>query len=242
MAELGRVRRRDMLNLSDRLGRLTEEGRGRWFGPAAGVLVGAGLGALVTGIPLLNSNENWDPWVIPLYLCATIVLFLFAGVCGLALRSVKAQRADSVASIKYDLDSWMAEYELAQEPVASGMTGHESRLRLAIRQVRAEAQQARRIFKEAQNEGLFWRLTGEVPTDKAWKKHRGLLAQECPSEVFETANKAFGHVAGLLTRRSVVMLSGKRTIRSDDKLDLEEAIAALDAADQALGSTERNAQ
>jgi hypothetical protein len=59
-AELGSVRRRDLMALSKRLGRVEAPPKGRWWLLAAQLLLGAALGAGIGALPLFSSTTELD--------------------------------------------------------------------------------------------------------------------------------------------------------------------------------------
>lgn len=111
VVELAQLRRREVVALSDRLARVASEGRAKPWSAAGSILVSVGGGALIAAVPLLSSTERWDSWVVPTYAVAVVILFVLSALCWLAARTVRLERADSVAAIKIDLDRLLDAYD-----------------------------------------------------------------------------------------------------------------------------------
>jgi hypothetical protein len=111
IAEMARVRHKDMLSLSERLGRVQRESRATPYDKAATGSFWAAIGAVVAAIPLLGSAEDIELWSLLLYGVVIAMFFVVALICRLACRSITAERADSVKAIKGDLDGWIASYQ-----------------------------------------------------------------------------------------------------------------------------------
>lgn len=228
VAELGQLRRRELEVLSDRLGRVDQPDRATRWTSAGVVWLSVALGALVAGIPLLNSRSNWDGWVIPVYASAIGVSLLIAALCGLAGRSVRRARAESVTAIKTDLDSLLSAYEV---PDASPEVHHDV-LRHFLQRVRVEVRDNQRLVQQAHDHGRYWKVTEAAPSTKEWKNNSAMLADEAGLEAtYEKGREAAAEVERVLTARSFRMFRGGR-VRQDDRLG--EALQVLREFDEFL--------
>lgn len=236
VAELGSVRRRDLVGLSQRLQRVEAPPRGRWFLVVAQLLLGAALGSAVAGIPLLSSTVDLDAWVRPTYIAATAACVVLAVVCFLAYRSTREQRADSITAIKEDLDGLLAAYEPlpSESPPARSVS---PRLRSVLRLLRDEARDNHTLMRQAEERGEYWKVMSEdAPQTSAWKKHRGLLADD-PSyeDLYQRGRRACQGVERVLQARSVRLFRPKAKRRKVEAQDrLPEIIRDLGLFDEAL--------
>lgn len=222
--------------LSDRLARLKNAGHNRVWTNAGVTLLSVGLGALLAGIPLLSSTSHWDSWVMPVYASSVGVAFLLAGLCWLAARSIRRERADSVAAIKTDLDRLLDAYE---EP---GVTADiEKNVRdHFLKTMRREARESRRMIEQVRDSGQYWKMTETTPATKEWKSSQSFLEGDAELEpAYEAGRQAASEVERVLSARSFRMFRGGR-VRTDDRLD--DAVSALAAFEQALTSAMEPAQ
>lgn len=187
------------------------------------------LGALVALVPLLNSDSDWDSWIIPAYAALIGILLLVAGLCGWAGRSIQEQRAESVGAIKADLDRLLGAYEIS----TSGEDNHDVS-RHFIRRIHTEAQDNRRLIQQAQDHGRYWKVTETAPSTKEWKDNSIMIEDESElSAVYEKGRRAASEVERVLTARSLRMFRGGR-VRDDDRLGA--ALDALDDFDEAVSA------
>jgi hypothetical protein len=193
----------------------------------------------VAGIPLLSSTASWDNWVKPVYAVSVGLALLVAAVCWLAGRSVKRERADSVSDIKGDLDKLLSGYErkpISQQALAEAIVPF-------LQRMRAEARENHRLISEVKQRAEYWRWTeAPTPETKEWKKNSSILEADTEhQELYEAGQRAARRVDGLMTTRSVRMLTRARKVKPGDGLDetlhaLEEFERLLTAeVDRALG-------
>jgi hypothetical protein len=186
------------------------------------------LGALIATIPLLNSQSHWDPWVLPTYIATVTMAFLLSGVCALAARTVRAERADSVADIKSDLDQLLEAYE---SPISEEETWANV-LRQFLQRIRGELRDNQQMLERARESGRYWKVTEGTPATKVWKDNAALLeGDDRLMEVYEQGRRAAREVERVTSARSVRLFSGSR-VRKDDRLD--EALDVLKRFDELL--------
>jgi hypothetical protein len=65
---------------------------------------------LLAGVPLLNSHQEWDPWIIPVYGVATGVVFLLGGICLLCARSIQEERGANLGEVKEEFRELLKAY------------------------------------------------------------------------------------------------------------------------------------
>jgi hypothetical protein len=105
VAELGKLRRGDLMDLRDRLDALPKMPWGRLWEGAAAVLIGAAIGGALAGWQLDPAATNEAAYWI------TVIAVLVLGcIFVLAALSTHDQRADSVETIKQSLDKLLERY------------------------------------------------------------------------------------------------------------------------------------
>jgi hypothetical protein len=133
-AELQGLRGEELTSISRRLGRLSKSRWDRWFTGAFGLLLGGVLGGCFGLIPFLTANPGPSSKAKVIYFGSLGFILVVALVCGLASLAVKAQRDDSVAAIKEDLDTLLAAYGLKhQDTKPPGSEGAWNGLLQAVR-------------------------------------------------------------------------------------------------------------
>lgn len=241
VAELGRIRRRELQSLTDRLGRVEARPRSRVWNGAGAVLVSTSLGALLAGIPLLSSTADWDDWVIPVYAAAIGVALLVGGLCFRAARSMRDERADSVADIKTDLDRLLAAYEQpgaqAEHVDPAEIRRIETELiRESLREIRSEARENLQLLQRAVEQGRYWKMTETGLTTKQWKRNQPLLRGERTLEgLLDSGQHVANEVERIATSRAFAALKFNRRIDSEDRLP--EVIELLRTFDSDLTKT-----
>lgn len=111
VAELSKLRRRDLLSISKRLGRLKSRSWGRWFAAVGLALFGAVIGGGFGLIPFLGADPGPSDTGKIAYFALMLIALILAVVCGLATLATEDERADSIAAIKEDLDDLLGAYK-----------------------------------------------------------------------------------------------------------------------------------
>lgn len=109
---LERFREFELVALYRKICRVPERPRSRPWATASGIFFGAALGALFAGIPLVSSDQKWDPWIIPVYGTATGVAFLLAGLCLLCARSIQEERSANIGEVKEEFRELLRAYSM----------------------------------------------------------------------------------------------------------------------------------
>lgn len=104
VGEVTGMRLRDLRHYSKRLGRLQHPPKGRPWEIVALLLGGAAAGGAIGGIPVAGTG------VEPVYWAVVIATALVAGLCWLAGRTARQERAESVSAIKEDFDDFLDAY------------------------------------------------------------------------------------------------------------------------------------
>jgi hypothetical protein len=107
VAEVRDMRRRELMTISRRLGRLDRRPRGQLYDWAGTLLLGGAVGGGFGLIPFLEQKPNPDTVDRLIYFGLLGVAVLVAYVCFRAARDARAERADTVVAIKEDLDELM---------------------------------------------------------------------------------------------------------------------------------------
>lgn len=102
-----KMRRRELLGISKRLGRVDNKPRGRGWEIAATLLIGGVLGGAFGLLPFLDQTPN--PGTVDRLIYFGLLGFgvLLARLCWRAAKDTDGERADTVAAIKEDLDQLM---------------------------------------------------------------------------------------------------------------------------------------
>lgn len=109
---LDRFREFELISLYQKVCQVPQRPKARPWTAAGGILVGAAIGALIAGIPLLNSSGEWDGWVKPVYAGAVVLAFLIAGMCFLCARHIRQERSTTMEEIKNDFRRLLEAYAL----------------------------------------------------------------------------------------------------------------------------------
>lgn len=237
VTELSQVRRGDLQSLSSRLGALEKAPRSRKWNGAAVIFVSVALGSLVTGIPLLSQADVTAPVLIA-YIAAIVLCVALAVASGLAGRSLKDERADSVSAIKAELDRLLAAYP--DEPTASPLSPEDDDAGLDrdvykpfLQQLRREARDNLRRVQDAIRHGKYWAATDpDKPTTKEWDEVGFILQDDKFEDAYEHGHRAAQEVQRLAGHRPWRQPRGRRPIERDDRLP--EALEVFERFDQAL--------
>lgn len=104
IAEVGRLRMRELRNISDRCGRFPRWPMAAIWWAAAAILLGAALGALPAGTQLDPKTDHTIYWALTVGALIAGVLCLVAGF------TTHTERVESISSIKEDLDKLLDVY------------------------------------------------------------------------------------------------------------------------------------
>lgn len=107
VAVMVKMRRRELLNISRRLGRLDNRPRSRFYEAAATLFAGAVLGGGFGLIPFLDQKPNPGTVDRLIYFGLMVLAGVVAYLCWRASRDTDAERSDTVDAIKDDLDQLM---------------------------------------------------------------------------------------------------------------------------------------
>jgi hypothetical protein len=218
-----------------------ERGHGEIWKNAAITLLSVALGAALAAIPLLSSTSHWDRWVVPTYCTTVCVAFLLSIVCGVAGRSVRRERADSVADIKADLDQLLDAYAYREDDPAEQAEVPASAPKPALLQrMRSEARENIRLIELARESGQYWRITDPSPEMKEWKRHHSFLeSQPQYAAAYEIGRRAARDVESMMGVRSLRIFTGRRTVKAND--NLEPALVSLREFDEVLSTAMQDA-
>jgi hypothetical protein len=212
--------------LSRRLGRVDAARPGQSLATAGQVAAGAAVGAVVSGIPLLSSKEDWDAWILPAYLAVLVLLAVAAAAFLYAARSVRQARVESIGAIKEDLDALLEVYRFDPVPTDEPAT---DLARAVLLDVRGEAQDNKRILERCIEMKRFWRLSEPGPNTKAIETAQTVLYEPKFDDLREAMRVAYQEVDRIRTAASFRMFKRGRPLRSEDRV--QDAIGALTAVE-----------
>jgi hypothetical protein len=109
IAELGQLRRREMVTISNCLGRFPKIPWGSIWAGLAAILIGAAAGGAVAALQMAPHTDKSVYWAI---VGAVLVVGLLTA---LAAYTTNAGRSESTAAIKADLDTLLAAYPNADK-------------------------------------------------------------------------------------------------------------------------------
>jgi hypothetical protein len=98
------MRRRELLTISRRLGRVDRFSRANIFGAVGTLFAGAALAGAFGLFPFLSQKENPDLSARLIYFGSLGAAVLIALLCGIGFLVARKERSDTVAAIKEDLD------------------------------------------------------------------------------------------------------------------------------------------
>ena len=108
------MRRSWLVSLSNRLERICEASKARYFGGASVLLLGGFLGGLFGLIPFYSASDRPSRFAQTIYIGALGFALVLAIVCGVAHKMMSDERGESVSAIKQDIDDMLDAYVVGE--------------------------------------------------------------------------------------------------------------------------------